>query len=67
MIALFPASAQLTIEAWIKPNFTVNNAWDTIFTKRDGCNASGISYQLAVNKGDPGAGDLYAVHFQSHI
>ena len=53
--SLFPASGQLTIEAWIKPNFGVNNELDTILTKRDGCDSSGISYLLAVNKGDPNA------------
>jgi hypothetical protein len=49
---LFPASGQITIGAWIKPNFQVTNEWDTILTKRDGCSSAGVSYQLAVNKGD---------------
>lgn len=54
---LFPVSGQITIGAWIKPNFSVFNGWDTILTKRDGCSSAGVSYQLAVNKGDPN--DVY--------
>lgn len=54
---LFPASGRLTIEAWIKPNFSVANEWDTVLTKRDFCHSDNVSYQLAVNKGDPN--DIY--------
>ena len=49
-----PASNQLTIAAWIKPNFSSANGWDTVLTKRGGCDSSGISYFLGVAKGDPG-------------
>src|SRR5262245_56796789 len=50
---MLPASNQLTIDAWIKPDFSVLNLWDTILTKRDDCGTQGISYNLGVNKGDP--------------
>lgn len=55
--SLFPASGQITIAAWIKPDFSAFNLWDTILTKRDGCSSSGVAYQLAVNKGD--GNDVY--------
>lgn len=51
---MMPASQQLSIDAWIKPDFSVANQWDTILTKRDGCGSAGIAYLLGVNKGDPG-------------
>jgi len=54
---LFPPSGQITIAAWIKPNYSAFNLWDTILTKRDGCSSAGVAYQLAVNKGD--AHDVY--------
>jgi hypothetical protein len=50
---LLPASNQLTIGTWIKPDFNVANQWDTILAKRDGCGAPGNSYNLGINKGDP--------------
>jgi len=45
-----PASNQVTISAWIKPDFAVANGADIIFSKRDGC-GSNRSYLLAVSKG----------------
>ena len=50
---ILPASNQLTIDAWVKPNFSINNQWDNILAKRDGCGASGNSYNFGINKGDP--------------
>ena len=49
-----PTSNQLTIDAWIKPDFTFANQFDTILTKRDGCSTAGISYNLNVAKGGSG-------------
>jgi concanavalin A-like lectin/glucanase superfamily protein len=46
--ALAPTS-QITISAWIKPDFTVTNVVDTILDKRDGCGFN-RSYQLGVYK-----------------
>jgi hypothetical protein len=57
-----PPTNQLTIAAWIAPDFSVANEWDTVLTKRDGCGASGISYFLGVEKGGSGL-PLGAVHF----
>ena len=45
-----PVGNQLTIDAWIKPDFTAANEFDTILTKRDGCSGSGIGYFLGVGK-----------------
>jgi Concanavalin A-like lectin/glucanases superfamily len=50
---MLPASNQLTIDAWVKPDFSINNQWDNILAKRDGCGASGNSYNFGINKGDP--------------
>ena len=49
---MLPASNQLTIDAWVKPDFSINNQWDNILAKRDGCGASGNSYNFGINKGD---------------
>ena len=49
---MLPASNQLTIDAWVKPNFSVANQWDNILAKRDGCGAPGNSYNFGINKGD---------------
>jgi len=46
--ALAPTS-QITIAAWIKPDFSVSNVTDTILDKRDGCGFN-RSYQLGVIK-----------------
>ncbi|MBM3848354.1 MAG: LamG domain-containing protein, partial [Verrucomicrobia bacterium] len=49
-VAWMPAGNQLTIECWIKPDFTVSgDKLDTILSKRDGCGV--ISYQFGVYKG----------------
>ena len=42
-------SSQVTITAWIKPDFTVSNVSDTILIKRDGCGFN-RSYELSVIK-----------------
>ena len=47
---LLPASNELTISAWIKPDFGAGNGIDTIMTMRAGCNGFGISYNLNVSK-----------------
>jgi hypothetical protein len=44
-----PANNQVTITAWIRPDFTVSNVQDTIFSKRDGCGYN-RSYLLTVSK-----------------
>jgi Concanavalin A-like lectin/glucanases superfamily len=46
--ALAPTS-QITIAAWIKPDFSVSNVVDTILDKRDGCGFN-RSYQLGIIK-----------------
>ena len=46
--ALAPPS-QVTISAWIKPDFSVTNVVDTILDKRDGCGFN-RSYQLGLMK-----------------
>jgi probable HAF family extracellular repeat protein len=43
-------AAQVTVEGWIKPDFSVNNVVDTVISKRDGC-GSNRSYSLQVSKG----------------
>ena len=47
---LIPVSGRLTIEAWIRSDFTAANVVDDILAKRDGCNADNISYLLTVGK-----------------
>ena len=48
--AFQPANNQLTIEAWVKPDFTVTgNRIDTVMMKRDGCGT--FSYWLGIDKG----------------
>ncbi len=49
--AFQPTNNELTIEAWIKPDFSVLNGDDTILIKRDGC-AGTFPYIFAINKGD---------------
>ena len=49
-----PTSNQITIDAWIKPDFSVGNGFDTILAKRDGCSGAGISYILHVAKNGSG-------------
>ena len=46
-------TSQVTITAWIKPDFTVSNVTDTILIKRDGCGFN-RSYTLSVIKTLPG-------------
>jgi hypothetical protein len=58
--AFQPTNNQLTIEAWIKPDFSVLNVEDTILKKRDGC-ADTFSYILAIAKGDPYGRELGTV------
>ena len=51
--ALMPTNKQLTIEVWIKPDYTVlGQKVDTIISKRDGC--GGFSYHFGVYKGYDG-------------
>ena len=57
---MLPSSNQLTIDAWIKPDFSQQNALDTVLTKRDGCGGSGVSYILHVIKFDPAFGGGHA-------
>ena len=45
-----PPSNEVTIAACIRPDFTKANGFDTILTKRDGCDGNGISYNLNVAK-----------------
>ncbi|HEY9172666.1 MAG TPA: LamG domain-containing protein, partial [Verrucomicrobiae bacterium] len=54
-----PANNQLTIAAWVKPDFTVTgDKADTILSKRDGCGT--FSYHFGVMKGHRGmTGPLY--------
>jgi Concanavalin A-like lectin/glucanases superfamily len=54
------SSNQLTIDAWIKPDFSQQNALDTVLTKRDGCGDFGVSYNLNVIKFDPAFGGGHA-------
>jgi uncharacterized repeat protein (TIGR01451 family) len=52
--AFQPENNQLTIEAWVKPDFTVTgNRIDTIMMKRDGCGT--FSYWLGLDKGARGS------------
>jgi Concanavalin A-like lectin/glucanases superfamily/FG-GAP-like repeat/Putative Ig domain/Abnormal spindle-like microcephaly-assoc'd, ASPM-SPD-2-Hydin/Protein of unknown function (DUF1573) len=44
-----PASNQVTIAAWVRPNYTASNVVDTVFSKRDGCGFN-RSYILDVTK-----------------
>jgi hypothetical protein len=57
---LLPTSNRLTIDAWIKANFSQQNALDTVLTKRDGCGDFGVSYNLNVIKFDPAFGGGHA-------
>ena len=54
-----PANNQLTIAAWIKPDFTITgDKADTILSKRDGCGT--FSYHFGLLKGHRGrVGPLY--------
>ena len=54
-----PTNNQLTLECWIKPDFTVaGDKLDTIISKRDGC--GGFSYHFGLYKGHQGkVGPLY--------
>ncbi len=57
-----PASNQLSIECWIRPNFTVSgDKLDTILSKRDGC--STLSYQFGVYKGHQGPAKIGLLYF----
>ncbi len=47
--AFQPSSNALTIEAWVKPDFSVGNLDDTILIKRDGC-AGTFPYVFGVRK-----------------
>ena len=42
-------SSQITVMAWIKPDFSVSNVLDTVISKRDGCGFN-RSYFLVVTK-----------------
>jgi hypothetical protein len=44
-----PASNQVTIAAWVRPNFAISNVQDTVFSKRDDCSLN-RSYLLTVTK-----------------
>lgn len=44
-----PTNNQLTIMAWVKPDFSAGNAIDTVLTKRDGC-GSPYSYGFMIIK-----------------
>ncbi|HPY29322.1 MAG TPA: CARDB domain-containing protein [Verrucomicrobiota bacterium] len=54
-----PANNQLSIAAWVKPDFTVTgDKTDTILSKRDGCGT--FSYHFGVMKGHRGiTGPIY--------
>jgi hypothetical protein len=43
-------TAQVTVMAWIKPDFSVSNVVDTVISKRDGCGFN-RSYLLDVTQG----------------
>lgn len=53
---LFPATGQLSIGAWIKPDFSAQNVIDTVLVKRDECGSESVSYLLAIIKFDPAFG-----------
>ncbi len=57
--AWLPANDQFTIQAWIKPDFTIiGDQLDTILSKRDAC--STISYHFGVLRGHRGyIGNIY--------
>jgi Concanavalin A-like lectin/glucanases superfamily len=59
---LTPAN-QMTIEAWIKPDYSSGNEVDTILQKRDGC-GSNRSYTLLVQK-TPGNGMTFSASVAS--
>src|SRR6266404_692450 len=44
-----PASNQVTIAAWVRPNYTASNVVDTVFSKRDACGFN-RSYILDITK-----------------
>jgi hypothetical protein len=61
--ALAPTS-QVTIAAWIKPDFTVSNFVDTVIEKRDACGNNrsydfGVYKQGVTNLGGPAAGTIF--------
>jgi hypothetical protein len=47
--SLTPSTNKLTIDAWVRPDFSVANDLDTILMKRAGCSGT-VSYQLTVTK-----------------
>src|SRR6267378_6019894 len=44
-----PASNQVTVAAWVRPNYAVSNVVDTVFSKRDSCGFN-RSYILDITK-----------------
>jgi hypothetical protein len=66
--AFQPTNNELTIEAWVKPDFTVTgNKIDTILAKRDGCN-NAFSYMFGVSKGHRGyTGNVWIGLFENVI
>jgi len=52
--AFAPVNRQITITAWIKPDFTSSNVIDTILEKRDACGSLPYSFIFSVLKALPG-------------